>query len=58
MRTGAVKTQWRGRTIYFDRKTKKIFLTTAEFVETPAANSRWPTATHRQTCTFVAGLGK
>jgi hypothetical protein len=34
---GAVKTQARARTMAFDPKTKKIFLTTADFVETPAA---------------------
>src|ERR1044072_7721206 len=34
---GAVKTQPRARTMAFDPKTKKIFLSTAEFVETPPA---------------------
>jgi hypothetical protein len=34
---GAVKTQPRARTMAFDSKTKKIFLSTAEFVETPPA---------------------
>src|SRR6476661_5867223 len=34
---GAVKTQARARTMAFDSKTKKIFLSTAEFVETPPA---------------------
>ena len=34
---GAVKTQARARTMAFDPKTRRIFLTTAEFVETPAA---------------------
>jgi YVTN family beta-propeller protein len=34
---GAVKTQVGARTMAFDPKTKKIFLTTAEYVETPAA---------------------
>jgi DNA-binding beta-propeller fold protein YncE len=33
---GAVKTQAGARTMAFDPKTKKIFLTTAEYVETPA----------------------
>jgi DNA-binding beta-propeller fold protein YncE len=34
---GAVKTQARARTMAFDPKTKKIFLPTADFVETPPA---------------------
>ena len=34
---GPVKTQAGARTMAFDPKTKKIFLTTAEYVETPAA---------------------
>jgi len=34
---GPVKTQARARTMAFDPKTKKIFLSTAEYVETPAA---------------------
>ena len=34
---GPVKTQARARTMAFDTKTKKIFLPTAEVVETPAA---------------------
>ncbi len=34
---GAVKTQYRARTMAFDPKTKKIFLPTAEVVETPPA---------------------
>ena len=36
---GAVKTQARARTMAFDPKTKKIFLPTAEFVETPPATA-------------------
>jgi hypothetical protein len=35
--TGAVKTQPSARTMAFDPKTKKIFLSAAEYVETPAA---------------------
>src|SRR5205085_11022357 len=35
---GAVKTQARARTMAFDPKTKKIFLTTADVVEGPPAN--------------------
>src|SRR2546423_915916 len=34
---GAVKTQPGARTMAFDPKTKKIFLTTAEYIETPAS---------------------
>jgi len=34
---GPVKTQPGARTMAFDPKTKKIFLSTAEFVETPAS---------------------
>jgi len=34
---GPVKTQAGARTMAFDPKTKKIFLSTAEFVETPAS---------------------
>src|SRR6266576_27630 len=34
---GAVKTQPSAKTMAFDSKTKKIFLTAAEYVETPAA---------------------
>jgi DNA-binding beta-propeller fold protein YncE len=36
---GAVKTQPRARTMAFDSKTKKIFLSVAEFVETPPATA-------------------
>ncbi|HYT49858.1 MAG TPA: hypothetical protein VEL78_05660 [Pyrinomonadaceae bacterium] len=36
---GPVKTQAGARTMAFDPKTKKIFLTTAEYVETPAATA-------------------
>lgn len=35
---GAVKTQPSAKTMAFDPKTKKIFLTAAEYVETPAAD--------------------
>lgn len=34
--TGAVKTQPSAKTMAFDSKTKKVFLTAAEYVETPA----------------------
>ena len=36
---GAVKTQPSARTMAFDAKTKKIFLSAAEYVETPAATA-------------------
>ncbi|MEN3325980.1 MAG: hypothetical protein V7638_787 [Acidobacteriota bacterium] len=36
---GAVKTQTGARTMAFDPKTKKIFLSTAEYVETPATTA-------------------
>ena len=36
---GAVKTQPSARTLAFDPKTKRIFLSAAEYEETPAANS-------------------
>src|ERR1051325_1899678 len=35
---GAVKTQPSAKTMAFDAKTKKIYLTAAEYVETPASN--------------------
>jgi hypothetical protein len=35
--TGAVKTQPSARTMAFDPKTKKVFLSAAEYSETPAA---------------------
>jgi DNA-binding beta-propeller fold protein YncE len=35
---GAVKTQPSARTMAFDAKTKKVFLSAAEYVETPATN--------------------
>lgn len=36
---GAVKTQAGARTMAFDSKTKKIFLSTAEYIETPATTA-------------------
>jgi hypothetical protein len=35
---GAVKTQPSAKTMAFDPKTKKIFLSAAEYIETPAAD--------------------
>jgi hypothetical protein len=43
---GAIKTQQSAKTLAFDPKTKKIFLSAAEYVETPAADpSKRPTRT-------------
>src|SRR6266567_335672 len=42
---GAVKTQRSGKTMAFDSKTKKIFLSAAEYVESPAAEGKRPTRT-------------
>ena len=36
---GAVKTQTGARTMAFDPKTKKIFLSAAEYIETPATTA-------------------
>jgi hypothetical protein len=37
--TGAVKTQVSAKTMAFDPKTRKVFLTAAEYVETPPATA-------------------
>ena len=39
---GAVKTQPSAKTLAFDPKTKKIFLSAAEYVESPAADGKRP----------------
>jgi hypothetical protein len=50
---GAVKTQPRARTMAFDRKTKKIFLSTARVCRDATGDPGRTRRPHRQTRTFV-----
>ena len=56
---GAVKTQTSAKTMAFDPKTKKIYLTAAEYVETPAADpSQRPRRTIKPGTFVVLVVGK
>jgi DNA-binding beta-propeller fold protein YncE len=56
---GAVKTQPSAKTMAFDSKTKKIFLSAAEYVETPAADpSKRPQRTVKPGSFVVLVVGK
>jgi DNA-binding beta-propeller fold protein YncE len=55
---GAVKTQVGARTMAFDPKTKKIFLTTAEYVDAPPSPSGRPQRTIKPGSFVVLVVGK
>ncbi len=56
---GAVKTQPSAKTMAFDSKTKKIFLSAAEYVETPASDpSKRPQRTVKPGSFVVLVVGK
>ena len=54
-----VKTQQSAKTLAFDPKTKKIFLTAAEYIETPASDpSKRPTRSMKPDSFVVLVVGK
>jgi YVTN family beta-propeller protein len=56
---GAVKTQQSAKTLAFDPKTKKVFLSAAEYIETPASDpSKRPTRSVKPGSFVVLVVGK
>src|ERR1700736_5443464 len=56
---GAVKTQQSAKTLAFDSKTKKVFLSAAEYIETPASDpSKRPTRSVKPGSFVVLVVGK